>query len=92
MGHFFFLQKLVFVWVYFQILWRHIPTKTKLEYPPRIGLLHLNSIHSLSCLWKIVLPKEIHRVSVIFKYSVSQKKKTKQQNKTKTGACGNEPF
>ena len=33
MGHFF-LKKLVFVWVYFQILWRHIPTKTKLEYPP----------------------------------------------------------
>ena len=33
-----FLEKLVFVWVYFQILWRHIPTKTKLEYPP--GLFH----------------------------------------------------
>ena len=30
-----FLEKLVFVWVYFQIPWRHIPTKTKLEYPPR---------------------------------------------------------
>ena len=29
-----FLQKLVFVWVYFQILRWHIPTKTKLEYPP----------------------------------------------------------
>ena len=28
-----FLEKLVFVWVYFQILWWHIPTKTKLEYP-----------------------------------------------------------
>ena len=28
-----FLEKLVFVWVYFQISWRHIPTKTKLEYP-----------------------------------------------------------
>ena len=28
-----FLEKLVFVWVYFQILQRHIPTKTKLEYP-----------------------------------------------------------
>ena len=27
-----FLEKLVFVWVYFQIPWRHIPTKTKLEY------------------------------------------------------------
>ena len=29
-----FLEKLVFVWVYFQIPWRHIPTKTKLEYQP----------------------------------------------------------
>ena len=29
-----FLEKLVFVWVYVQILWRHIPTKTKLEYAP----------------------------------------------------------
>ena len=28
-----FLEKLVFVRVYFQIPWRHIPTKTKLEYP-----------------------------------------------------------
>ena len=28
-----FLGKLVFVWVYFQILRRHVPTKTKLEYP-----------------------------------------------------------
>ena len=26
-------EKLVFVWVYFQILWRRIPTKTELEYP-----------------------------------------------------------
>ena len=26
-----FLEKQVFVWVYFQILWRHIPTKTKLD-------------------------------------------------------------
>ena len=33
MGYFF-LEKLVFVWVYFQIPWRHIPTKNKLEYPP----------------------------------------------------------
>ena len=33
MDHFF-LEKLVLVWVYFQILWQHIPTKTKLEYPP----------------------------------------------------------
>ena len=31
-----FLEKLVFVWVYLQIPWRHIPTKTKLEYPPGI--------------------------------------------------------
>ena len=29
-----FLEKLVFVWVYFQIPWQHIPTKTKPEYPP----------------------------------------------------------
>ena len=29
-----FLAKLAFVWVYFQILWRYIHTKTKLEYPP----------------------------------------------------------
>ena len=29
-----FLENLVFVWIYFQILWQHIPTKTKLEYPP----------------------------------------------------------
>ena len=29
-----FLEKLVFVWVYFQIPGQHIPTKTKLEYPP----------------------------------------------------------
>ena len=28
-----FLEKLVFVWVYFQIPWQHIPTKTKLGYP-----------------------------------------------------------
>ena len=33
-----FLEKLVFVWVYFQIPWRHIPTKTKLDYPPGILL------------------------------------------------------
>ena len=29
-----FLEKLVFVWVYFQIPLRHIPSKTKLEYLP----------------------------------------------------------
>ena len=28
------LEKLVFVWVYFQIPWQHVPTKTKLEYIP----------------------------------------------------------
>ena len=28
-----FLEKLVFVWAYFQIPRWHIPTKTKLEYP-----------------------------------------------------------
>ena len=38
-----FLEKLVFVWVYFQILWRHIPTKTKLEYPPGIKFSHSNN-------------------------------------------------
>ena len=34
-----FLEKLVFVWVYFQILLRRIPTKTKLESPPQGYLL-----------------------------------------------------
>ena len=29
-----FLEKLVFVWVYFQIPWRHIPTKPNLSTPP----------------------------------------------------------
>ena len=29
-----FLEKFVFLWVYFQILRWHIPTRTKLEYPP----------------------------------------------------------
>ena len=33
MNGLFFLEKLVFVWVYFQIPWWHIPTKIKLEYP-----------------------------------------------------------
>ena len=33
-----FLEKLVFVWVYFQIPLRHIPTKTKLEYPPGLSI------------------------------------------------------
>ena len=32
-----FLEKLVFVWVYFQIPWQHIPTKNKLEYPPGLS-------------------------------------------------------
>ena len=36
-----FLEKFVFVWVYFQIPWRHIPTKTKLEYPPGGSLLKI---------------------------------------------------
>ena len=31
-----FLEILVFVWVYFQMPWWHVPTKTKLEYPPTI--------------------------------------------------------
>ena len=34
MNELLFLEIMVFVWVYFQIPWRHIPTKTKLEYPP----------------------------------------------------------
>ena len=33
-----FLEKLVFVWVFFQILQLHIPTETKLEYPPRAAV------------------------------------------------------
>ena len=33
-----FLEKLVFVWVYFQISWWHVPTKTKLEYPPGVDV------------------------------------------------------
>ena len=29
-----FLEKFIsIIWVYFQISWRHVPTKTKLEYP-----------------------------------------------------------
>ena len=32
-----FLEKLVFVWVYFQIPWCRIPTKTKLEYPQTVN-------------------------------------------------------
>ena len=33
-----FPEKLVLVWVYFQILQQHIPTKTKLEYPLPSGV------------------------------------------------------
>ena len=33
MGHFL-LKTLVYIWVYFQCPWQHIPTKTKLENPP----------------------------------------------------------
>ena len=33
-----FLEKLVFVWVYFQILRQYVPTKTKFEYLPPRGL------------------------------------------------------
>ena len=40
-----FLKILVLVWVYFQIPRRHIPTKTKLEYPP--GKVILMSIYTL---------------------------------------------
>ena len=32
---FFFFEKVVFVWVYFQIPQRYFPTKTKLEYPEK---------------------------------------------------------
>ena len=38
-----FLEKLVFVWVYFQILWRLIPTKTKLKYPPGFTYVSLTT-------------------------------------------------
>ena len=34
-----FLEKLVFVWVYFQIPWRHIPTKPNLSTPPDLDLV-----------------------------------------------------
>ena len=36
-----FLEKLVFVWVYFQILRRHIPTKTKFEYPRECNIIKM---------------------------------------------------
>ena len=36
-----FLEKVVFVWVYFQIPWRHIRTKTKLEYPLGNRIMYL---------------------------------------------------
>ena len=32
-----FLEKLVFVWVFFQIPWRHIPAKPNLSTPPGPG-------------------------------------------------------
>ena len=38
----FFLEKLVFVWVYFHIWWRHVQTKTKLEYPRLPGFIACN--------------------------------------------------
>ena len=32
-----FLEKFVFVWVYFQIPWQHVPTKSRLEWvPPQV--------------------------------------------------------
>ena len=40
-----FLEKLVFVWVYFQIPQQHVITKTKLEYPP--GLHHRQTENNL---------------------------------------------
>ena len=39
-----FLKKLVFAWVYFQILRWHVPTKTKLEYPLTPGIRSLFSL------------------------------------------------
>ena len=49
MNELLFLEKLVFVWVYFQTPWRHIPTKTKLEYPPGPGFGNYagTSVHSV---------------------------------------------
>ena len=55
-----FLEKLVLVWVYFQILWRHIPTKTELEYsppPPRVSVVvsYLKFVSNRSRGWLLVL-------------------------------------
>ena len=51
MSHFFF-KKLVFVWVYFQISQRHVPNKTKLEYPTPPGFVTYNSCcHLFYCLF-----------------------------------------
>ena len=46
-----FLEKLVFVWVYVQILWQHVPTKTKLEYPPFPGMSEFHQYGRLSALF-----------------------------------------
>ena len=54
-----FLEKLVSVWVYFQISQWHVSTKTKLEYPPGVPDLVINSICVIiiinliliTCLW-----------------------------------------
>ena len=47
-----FLEKLVFVWVYFQIPWRHIPTNTKLEYPPGTEQTNKHTNATLPISWK----------------------------------------
>ena len=39
MNRLLFLEKLVFVWVYFQIPWWHIPTKPNLSTPPDLDLV-----------------------------------------------------
>ena len=53
-----FLEKLVFVWVYFQILWRYSPTKTTLEYPlPGINDLRLIFVYKLNTYFLMVVYK-----------------------------------
>ena len=56
-----FLENLVFVWVYFQILRRHVPTKPNLSTPPDFSTAemcvicsnHLEVIHENSMLAKL---------------------------------------
>ena len=51
----FFLEKLVFVCVYFQIPWQHVPTKTKFEYPS------YNTFHKHVCVREKQLTKAINK-------------------------------